>query len=87
MQMKEIMAGTALRGATDCSRQIEVTAKTTECLIVYVQPNGTGPDIISFREFAAVVRRHDDPVSQRFAVSLNEWAEVQAGEKHRRTSA
>ena len=81
MQMKEIMARGALQGATDGSRQIEITAKTTETLIVYVQPNGNGPDIISFREFADVVRRHDDPVSQRFAVSLCEWAEIQAGEK------
>jgi hypothetical protein len=81
MQMKEIMAGATLQGATDGSRQIEITAKTTESLIVYVQPNGNGPEIISFREFADVVRRHDDPVSQRFAVSLCEWAEIQAGEK------
>jgi len=81
MQMKEIMAGATLQGATDVSRQIEITAKTTESLIVYVQPNGNGPDIISFLEFADVVRRHDDPVSQRFAVSLCEWAEIQAGEK------
>ena len=81
MQMKNIMAGGALQGATVGSRQIEITAKTTENLIVYVQPNGNGTDIISFREFADVVRRHDDPMSQRFAVSLCEWAEIQAGEK------
>ena len=81
MQMKDIMAATTLQGANEGSRQIEITAKTTESLIVYVQLNGNGPDIISFREFADVVRRHDDPVSQRFAVSLCEWAEIQAGEK------
>lgn len=81
IQMKEIMAGGALQDATDGLRQIEITAKTTETLIVYVQPNGNGPDIISFREFADVVRRHDDPVSRRFAVSLCEWAKIQAGEK------
>jgi len=87
MQMRDIMAGVALQGVTDSSRQIEITAKTTESLIVYIQPNGNGPDIITFREFADVVRRHDDPVSQRFAMSLCEWADIQAGEKHRRTSA
>ena len=75
------MAGGVLQGATEGSRQIEITAKTTGTLIVYVQPNGNGPEIISFREFADVVRRRDDPVSQRFAVSLCEWAEIQAGEK------
>jgi len=49
--------GAALQGANEGSRQIEVTAKTAESLIVYVQPNGNGPDIISFREFSDVVRR------------------------------
>jgi hypothetical protein len=80
MQMKEIMSRSALQGANEASREIEITAKTRESLIVYVQPNGEGPDIISFREFAECVRRHDDPVSQRFAVSLCKWAEIQAGE-------
>jgi hypothetical protein len=81
MQMKDIMTKTTLQGANEGSRQIEVTATTSESMIVYVQPNGNGRDIISFREFADVVRRHDDPVSQRFAVSLCEWAEIQAGVK------
>jgi hypothetical protein len=83
MQMKNIMAGANLQGATEASRQIEITAHTTESLILYVQPNGTGPDVITFHEFAEVVRRHDDPVSQRFARSLGEWAEIQAGEVDR----
>ncbi len=81
MQMKAIMTAATLRGANESSRLIEVTAKTTESLIVYVQPTGNGPNVVTFREFADVVRRHDDPVSQRFAVSLCEWAEIQAGEK------
>lgn len=80
IQLKGLMTGTTLQGVNDLSHQIEVTSKATETLIVFVQPNGVGPDIISFREFADVVRRCDDPVSQRFAVSLCEWAEIQAGE-------
>ena len=80
-QMKEIMSRSTLQGASEASRQIEVTAQARESLIVYVQPNGTGPDIIPFSEFADVARRHDDPVSQRFAVSLRDWAEIQAGER------
>jgi len=63
------------------SYKIDITAKATESLIVYVQPNGNGPDIISFREFADVVERHADSVSSRFAGSLREWGEIQAGEK------
>jgi hypothetical protein len=47
--------------------------------IVYVQPNASGPDIISFRELTELVSRHRDPVSQQFAASLLRWAEVRAG--------
>jgi len=78
--MSDIMDGPALQGSTEASRKIEVTAQTTDTRIIYVQPNGDEPNIISFQEFADVVRRHDDPVSQRFAISLREWAEVKAGD-------
>lgn len=83
ISMKEIMNQPTLRGVNQASRQIEVMGSLRESLIVYVQPNGTGPDVISFHEVADVVRRHDDPVSQRFAASLCEWAEVQAGESRK----
>lgn len=83
ISMKEIMNQPTLRGANEASRQIEVMGSAQESLIVYVQPNGTGPEVISFHEFADVVQRHDDPVSRRFAASLCEWAEVQAGESRR----
>ena len=81
MSMKEIMARGSLRGANELSHQVAVTAHVDECLVVYVQPRGTGSDIIPFEEFAATVRRHEDPVSQRFATSLCQWSEVQAGER------
>ena len=81
MPMKQIMARPSLQVANEASHQIDVTTHAGESLIVYVQPNGTGPDIISFQEFAGIVRRHEDPVSQRFAASLCEWAEIQAGER------
>jgi len=81
VSMKEIVARPALQGINEASKQIEVMATASEPLIVYVQPNGAGPDVVSFQEFAGIVRRHDDPVSRRFAQSLCEWAEVQAGER------
>lgn len=81
ISMKEIMAQPTLQGANEASRQVEVAAYAGESLIVYVQPNGTGPDIISFKEFAGIVQRHEDAVSQRFATSLCKWAETQAGER------
>ena len=79
--LKEVMGRSFLRGADDASHQIEITARAVEVLIVYVQPNGSGPDIITFPEFAEVVRRHDDPVSRRFAASLSEWAVTRAGDR------
>jgi len=80
MPVKEIMSRPTLRGVTEASKAIEVTTRVAECIIVYVQPNGSGPDVISFEEYRAVVQQHDDPVSRRFARSLTEWAEIQAGE-------
>ena len=79
--MKEIMAQPTLRGVNQASRQVEIKVDPAESLIRYVQPNGRGENVIPFRDFATVVRKHDDPVSQRFARSLLEWATVQAGEK------
>ena len=75
----DIMAGSTLQGSTEASRAIEVAAAAVERpRIVYVQPHGDGPDAISFQEFADEVGRHSDLVSQRFAASLREWAEVPA---------
>jgi hypothetical protein len=81
-QVKEVMSRSSLQGLTAASRQIENTAKekVKNSLVVYLQPHGEGSGVISFSEFAEVVRRHDDPVSQRFAVSLSRWAATQAGE-------
>lgn len=78
--MKEIMARSTLQGANGASKQIEIRTTAAKSLIMYIQPTGIGPGIISFHEFAEVVEKHDDSVSQRFAKSLREWAEVQAGE-------
>jgi hypothetical protein len=78
-QAKRIMARPNLQGVIEASRDIEVTSHANECLIVYVQPDGTQPDVVSFQDFATIVRRYDDPISQRFAKSLLEWAEVRAG--------
>ncbi len=79
--MKEIMAQPTLRGVSQASRQVEIQVDPAESLIRYVQPNGAERNVITFHDFAAVVRKHDDPVSQRFARSLFRWANVQAGEK------
>jgi hypothetical protein len=78
--LTELMRRASLRGATAASRAIRVCNPPFEPpVVVYVQPHGEGPDVVSFREFAEVVSSHDDPVSRRFAASLIEWAEIRAG--------
>lgn len=76
--VREIMAGDNLRGVTEASRRVEVISVVTDCDIVYIQPQGSGPQIISFDDFSKTVQKHDDEISTRFAASLSEWAEVEA---------
>ncbi len=80
-RFKEIMGRSTLQGVIEASQEIQITAKAKKTMVVYVQPNGMGSDIISFSFFAEVVRSHKDQISQRFAASLCEWAEIPAGEK------
>jgi hypothetical protein len=77
--MHDVISRDSLRGITAASRGVKVTCAVQRCHIVYVQPNGEGPDIISFDDFRAVVGKHRDAVSARFAQSLKEWARVTAG--------
>jgi hypothetical protein len=53
-----------------------------EIEIVYIQPNNPygQENVITFKDFAAIVERHDDPVSLRFAESLRRWADEKAGD-------
>ena len=77
--MYDIISRDSLQGITEASRDVKVTCPVQRCRVVYVQPNGEGPDIVSFDDFRAIVARHGDVVSARFAQSLEEWATVPAG--------
>ncbi|MCA9547394.1 MAG: hypothetical protein KC613_23485 [Myxococcales bacterium] len=44
--------------------------------LAYVQPEAHHPGEIGFDTVAAVVERHLDPLSQRFAASLRRWSRV-----------
>ncbi|MBL0716833.1 MAG: hypothetical protein JJV89_02180 [Desulfosarcina sp.] len=81
VSLKEIMTRSTLQGANEASKQIEITTKPIKVITMYVQPNGMGSDIITFHEFAEVIQQHDEPIANRFAKSMCEWAEIQAGEK------
>lgn len=59
---------------------IRVTSEVeADVNIVYIQPNGSGEGCINFTEFADFVETRPSPVSTRFASSLRQWAERQAG--------
>ena len=75
---REIMAGDNLRGITEASRAVAITSAVTDCAIVYIQPQGSGPESISFGDFSKTVQKHDDEISSRFAQSLLEWAQAEA---------
>ena len=79
----DIMGCESHRGAPEASKGIVITAPSARPHVVYVQPlvGEAGENVvISFDEYADVVARHEDPVSQRFALSLREWAASKAGE-------
>lgn len=50
--------------------------------IIYIQPNNKeGRDnVISFCDAAAIIGQYGDDLSQRFAQSLTDWADVRAGD-------
>jgi hypothetical protein len=80
-ELKTIMSRSNFMGAPEATRAIEITSSVKESIIVYVQPCGTAEDVITFADFRAIVQKYDDPVSQRFAQSLKEWAEIKAGKR------
>ncbi len=78
--LRDIMSSRNLRGATETSRHIQITAQAATMLVLYLQPSGSGPDVLSFEEFRVTVEKRDDPISRRFAQSLATWASINAGE-------
>ena len=74
--MREIMSGADLRGLTEASRGVAITSEVSDCSIVYIQPYGSGPQIISFDDFSKTVQKHDDEIS-----SLSEWTRIAASNK------
>ncbi len=74
---------------TDCEKikdsacEIEIVSRATTLDVLYIQPNADSDEsnMINFHDFAEIVRKHDDPLSRRFAGSLKEWATKAAGER------
>jgi hypothetical protein len=80
-ELRALMDGKARRGATRLAGGIEITTKVSDCTILYVQPRGADPNVISFREFAETVRQTRTPLSDRFSESLLRWASNEAGSR------
>ena len=62
--------------------EIGVVETEYDIQTVYIQPNNREKqkNVISFYEAAEIIERHGDELSQRFSMSLREWADVKAGE-------
>lgn len=89
-QMRVFMNRSNLQGLNELIREITYLGSPSEIHIVYVQPNDCRehkPDlsledkvsVITFKDFAEVVKGHKDVVSHRFAQSLETWASVIPG--------
>ena len=62
------------RGLTKRLHDIELVSIDPAIDVIYVQPEATDGDrVISFADFAAHVRKNDDPLSQLFAEHLMRW--------------
>lgn len=78
-RLRGLVLEKSLTGINQASRDVEITCAAAETRIVYLQPKGSGEDVLNFTEFAETVRAHPDGLSQRFAQSLGEWAMVEPG--------
>ncbi len=57
----------------------EVIKKVNPISLLYLQPNGSGEEIITFTQFADFVGKRQDELSKRFSRSLRQWASTTAG--------
>lgn len=78
LKLKQLMLRPSLDGVNDAAEAIEITAHAQSTVVVFVQPTGSRGNIITFDEFSNVVYRYTDPLSRRFAASLERWANTPA---------
>ncbi len=79
--MNDIMKRPNLQGIVAASKKIKIITRATCSKVIYVQPHGTGDNIISFEDFCTIIEKHNDPVAKRFATSLKKWASIKAGKR------
>ena len=80
--LADLMFAENSQGVNELLLDVKVAETLPDLEIVYVQPvSGKGDELsVSFEQFAKVVERESDPMSQRFAESLRRWARDKAGE-------
>lgn len=84
--MKQIIARKKLQGIKSTVNQIEILSEAiNEPVNVFILPDNnkhvftTPCTLITFKDFNAIVKQQPDPISKRFAVSLEEWREKLSG--------
>lgn len=80
----EIKVRGGLPGVSEDIERIEICDNKltrTKPEIIYIQPLGSGEDIVNFSDITEIIADHyDDPISHTFSKALNEWAIKKAGE-------
>jgi hypothetical protein len=57
----------------------EIVDNEYEISILYLQPDGFGEDVITFKQLAEFIDNKDDYLSKRFSQSLKDWSSTLAG--------
>jgi hypothetical protein len=78
---EEAMRQKSLKGVNQASESVHITSEVSRCEVLYIQPNGDDEQVVSFATFADIIEKNEDPFANRFAQSLREWAEVEAGRR------
>lgn len=82
-KMKTIIARQKIQGITNEADSIRVAKNMAKPEVVFIQPVEPEKEnlgtTITFEQFRSVVAKHSDPISQRFARSLEEWENVPSG--------
>ena len=80
-QLRETMYNDNSRGVNDLIKRVKVKSGDLCPKIIYIlpkPPEKAGGDVISFEQFAHEIKGHGE-IANRFARSLLEWAETDAG--------
>ncbi|MCP3684826.1 MAG: hypothetical protein GY861_19335 [bacterium] len=79
-QLQPTVFSKNMTGVNDLIAKVKVVKQIPKCRIVYVQPTGEGENIINFKKFSSIITKYNDPITMRFAQSLDKWSDTKAGD-------